>query len=127
MHSSRNRSSICQLAALVLFILLSGCASVQESTFPIGSKSWPAKPSSAVVDVYRDALPSRPYEAVARLNVHIEKTFFVKSTYSEALPRLQSLAREKGADAIIQISEDRSQLNETYIYNVKAVAIVYID
>ena len=127
MHSSRNRASTCRLAVLALFILLSSCVSVQESAFPIGSKSWPAKPSSAVVEVYRDAPPSRPYEAVARLNVHIEKTFFIKSAYSEALPRLQSLAREKGADAIIQISEDRSQLNETYIYNVKAVAIVYTD
>ncbi|MDQ8202915.1 hypothetical protein [Pelagicoccus sp. SDUM812003] len=127
MLSNSPRSTLIGAACLLFLFSLAGCASVQNSVFPIGSVSYPAKPKDAAVDVFREELPSRDYQEIARLNVHLEKTFFIKSAFAEALPRLQQLAREQGADAIIEIEEERSQLNETFIYNVKAVAIVFTD
>jgi hypothetical protein len=108
-------------------LLLTGCSTVQPTAFPIGNRLHPAKASTAPVQLFRDALPDRKYEPVAKLNVHLEKTHFIPSTFAEALPKLEDLARRHGADAIIQIEEKKSRLNETFIYNVTATAIVFTD
>ena len=61
------------------------------------------------------------------MNVHIEKTFFIPSAFGDALPQLEELARSYGADALTKIEEKKSRLNETFIYNVSATAIVFTD
>ena len=106
-------------------LIMGGCVSVQPTAFPIGRHRLPAKPADALVEVFREGLPSRPFEPVARLNVHIEKTFFIPSAFQDALPQLEKLARQYGADALIEIAEKKSRLSETFIYNVTATAISY--
>ncbi len=82
----------------------------------------------APVQLFKDGLlPMRPYAVVARLNVHIEKTFFIPSAFPEARPQLEDLARGHGADALIEIEEKKSRLNETFIYNVTATAVAFTD
>lgn len=100
--------------------------SVQPTAFPVGSRRLPAKPAGTPVLLFKDTKPDRPFEAVARLNVHIEKTFFIPSAFSEALPQLEDLARQQGADALVDVVEKKSRLNETFIYNVTATAVVFI-
>lgn len=110
----------------VACIAVSGCMTVQPTAFPIGP-ARPAKSADAPIIVFHDAVPSRAFEPVARLNVHIEKTFFIPTAFSEALPKLESLARAHGADALINIEEKKSRLHETFVYNVSATAIVYTE
>ena len=124
---SPRRSSNRRATLLALLCLpLAACVSVQPTAFPIGPRQ-PPKPSAAPVAIFREAAPARPYVAVARLNVHIEKTFFIPSAFDEARPKLEDLARQHGADAIIQIEETKSRLNETFIYNVTATAVAFTD
>lgn len=113
------------LSALLIF--LGGCMSMQPTAFPVGSKRLAAKPADAPIQLFKDTQPSRPYETVARLNVHIEKTFLIPSAFGEALPKLEELARQHGADALIEIVEKKSRLNETFIYNVTATAVVFTE
>lgn len=116
-----------QAAVAAAGLLLAGCASVQPVAIPLGDHRLPPKRSDATVLVFRDEAPTRPHTPVARLNVHIEKTFFVRSAFADAWPQLEALARQSGADAIMQIEEKSSRLNETFIYNVSATAIVFDD
>ena len=107
--------------------VLAGCVSTQPTAIPLGARRFPPKGPDSPVVLIRDAAPSQPYEPVARLNVHIEKTFFIPSAFAEARPQLEKLAREMGADAVMQIEEKSSRLNETFIYNVSGTAIVFRD
>lgn len=121
-RSNKVRATLLALTGL----LLAGCATMQPTAFPVGERR-PPKPSAAVVEWFRDAEPTRPFEVVARLNVHIEKTFLIPSAFDEARPKLEDLARQHGADAIIRVEEKKSRHLETFIYNVAATAIVFTD
>lgn len=105
-------------------IWLAGCASTQSRHAWLG-EPVPARASDAPVEVFRTGSPTRAFRRVARLDVHLEKTGFAKSTFDEALPELRKQARLAGADAVIDIEERRSQLAETMIYHVSATAIRY--
>jgi hypothetical protein len=120
-------SKLCRLALVGVCLALAGCVSVQPTAFPIGEHRLPPKSPQAQIQVFRDTAPTRKFEQVARLNVHIEKTFFVPSAFKDALPQLEELARSYGADALTKIEEKKSRLNETFIYNVSATAIVFTD
>ena len=112
----------------VAVLALAGCATLQPTGIPVGDRIYPPKASTAPVLLFRDgALPARKFQPVAKLNVHIEKTFFIPSAFAEARPELENLARKHGADAIIQIEEKKSRLYETFIYNVSGTAIVFTD
>jgi hypothetical protein len=111
---------------VLLLVFLTGCMSLQSVAFPIGAKRPPPKPEDAKVFLFKEAKPTQPYETLARLNVHIEKTFLIPSAFEEALPELEKLARHQGADALTDVEEKKSRLNETFIYNVTATAVVFI-
>ena len=112
----------------VLLLGLTGCiSSVQPTAFPVGTKHYPAKSAGTAIQIFKDSKPSRPFETVAQLNVHIEKTFLISTAFDEALPRLEELARQQGADALMNIAEKKSRLNETFIYNVTATAVAFTD
>ncbi len=111
--------------AISLTVFLGGCMTVQPTAFPVGNKHLAAKPAGTPIQLFKDTKPTRPFEVVAKLNVHIEKTFFMPSAFDEALPKLEELARQQGADALIDVGEKKSRLNETFIYNVTATAVVF--
>jgi len=104
--------------------LLAGCASTQSRYVLLGP-AYPPMPDAAEVQVFRGDPPDRPFLRVSRLDVHLEKTHFIGSTLEDALPELMRQARLSGAEAIIEIREQRSQVGETKIYHVTAVGIRY--
>ncbi len=114
----------------VLAVVLGWCAgcTTTQAQFRHLGQVYPAKPANFVVEVFTDDLPARPFERIARLDVHLEKTTFVGSGLKDALPLLREQARLAGADAVIEIQEQRSSVAfETRIYHVTASAIRYTD
>ena len=99
---------------------------MQSRFSPLGG-TVPPRSTSSRVEVFQTGTPTRPYERVSRLDVHLEKTALVTSTFSDALPELEKQARLSGADAIMDVHETRSSLNETRIYHVTATGIRYKD
>jgi hypothetical protein len=71
-------------------------------------------------------IPNKPFNRIARLDVHLEKTGFVRSSFDDALPELKKQARQAGADAVIEIQEIRSQILETMVYHVTATGVRYV-
>jgi hypothetical protein len=112
------------LALIVLCVV--GCATTQGNFRPVG-KTYPPKPASFAVQVFDGALPDRPFERIARVDAHFEKTFMAYTMHDTAIEELKKQARAAGADAIIEIDERRSRLNETLILHVSAMAIHFTD
>ena len=103
---------------------LAGCASTQSRYVLLGATYAPL-PEGAEVNIVRDGIPDRPFVRVSRLDVHLERTHFIGSDLEDALPELRRQARLSGAEAIIEIQEQRSQVGETKIYHVTAVGVRY--
>ena len=104
-----------------------GAACTMQSRFSPLGKSYPPRPQTAAVEVFQTGAPAKPFERVSRLDVHLEKTHLVPSSFSDALPELEKQARLSGADAIIDIRESKSSIGETRIYHVTATGIRYRD
>jgi hypothetical protein len=90
-------------------------------------QSYSPKKENYEVQVFLNNTPKRPFLKISRLDVHLEKTFFVGSSLSEALPELKKQARLSGADAIIEIRETRLTVVEALVYHVTATGIRYSD
>jgi hypothetical protein len=110
------------LGAMLCFV--SGCATTQSRMSFLG-EHYPPRAADAAVEVFRDGVPNKPFDRIARLDVHLEKTGFVKSGLEDALPELKKQARQAGADAVIEIQEIRSQILETMVYHVTATGVRY--
>ena len=106
---------------VISFVLLS-CVNRQTN-----QRSLVANQSRCEVEIIRNSLPQRDFVKLDRLDVHIEKTFFAGSDFSDAVEELKNKACEKKADAIIDIEERSSIYLETRIYHVTATAIKYTD
>jgi putative heavy-metal-binding protein len=111
------------LSALLCFV--SGCATTQSRISFLG-EHYPPRAADVAVEVFRDGVPDRPFNRIARLDVHLEKTGFVTSRFEDALPELKKQARQAGADAVIEIQETRSQILETMVYHVTATGVRYV-
>jgi hypothetical protein len=111
------------LGALLCFV--SGCATTQSRISFLG-EHYPPRAADAAVEVFRDGVPNKPFNRIARLDVHLEKTGFVRSSFENALPELKKQARQAGADAVIEIQEIRSQILETMVYHVTATGVRYV-
>jgi hypothetical protein len=77
------------------------------------------------VQVFRYGAPQHEFTRVSRIDVHIERTFFMQPTFGEALPELRRQACLSGADAIIEIEERQSAIVENRSYHVTAVGVKY--
>jgi hypothetical protein len=109
--------------ALALIVLcVAACATTQGKFRPLGT-TYPPKPASFAVQVFEGTLPDGPFERIARVDAHYEKTFFAPTSRDTAIEELKKQARAAGADAIVDIDERRSRLNETLILHVSATAI----
>lgn len=105
---------------------LSACAATTGNYRPI-SEHYPPRPADCDVQIFKNQLPGRPYAAIAQLNVHLEKTFFVPSDFSSASGELKRQACLSGADAVIDVAEKKSSYLETRIYNLSATGIRFLD
>jgi hypothetical protein len=119
------RASAVAVIAVVL-VAMAGCAST-IGRYEFLDKPYPERPANAPVEVFATGEPSRPYVRVARLDAHLEKTGFMPSNLTEALPELKRQARRAGCDAIVEITERRSEILETRVYHVTAIGIRYVD
>ncbi len=117
-------SAVAAITAMVA--ALAGCVST-TGRYDFLEQSYPPRPIDAPIEAFLTGEPSRPHIRVARLDAHIEKTGFVKSSLAEALPELKRQARRAGCDAIVEISERRSEILETRVYHVTAVGVRYVD
>jgi hypothetical protein len=116
-----------QLACGVLLALcVAACATTQSGFRPLGA-TYPAKPQGFAVEIFESAPPSRPFERIARLDTHFEKTTFIKTSRADAIAELKKQARAAGADAIIEVREMRSRVGETFILHVTGIGIRYTD
>jgi hypothetical protein len=113
----------------LVFSLLAafGCATTQSRFSPLSPEHFPALPESYDVQVFKSDTPTRPYKEIARLDVHLEITHFIPSSFDNALPELKKQARQSGSHAIIKIEEKRSRVGETMIYHVTATGVRYTD
>src|SRR5437870_11701826 len=121
-------------ATLGAFALATACAAgsigwvgctTRQARYALLDKSYTAKPADYNVEVFTGPPPARAFVRIARLDVHIERTYFVGTGLNEAMPELREQARRAGADAIIDIVEKHSWLGEARIYHVTAIAIRY--
>jgi hypothetical protein len=113
------------LIVALMGLCVVACATTQGSFRPLG-KTYPAKPANFEVQVLKST-PTQPFERIARLDAHFEKTHFVSTSLDSAIEELKKQARAAGADAIIDIDERRSRLNETMILHVTATAIHFTE
>jgi hypothetical protein len=107
-------------------VLVAGCTSTQGRFAPVKER-YPPLASNQTIDVLDGERPTRPFMAVARLDAHLEKAGLMTSSLDEALVELKKQARLAGADAIIDIREQRSRINETRVLHVTATGIRYTD
>jgi hypothetical protein len=113
-------------AIAAVLAALAGCVST-IGRYDFLDQSYPERPIDAPIEAFVTGEPSRPYIRVARLDAHLEKTGFVTSSLAEALPELKRQARRAGCDAIVEISERRSEILETRVYHVTAIGVRYLD
>jgi hypothetical protein len=115
-----------QLACgVILALCVAACATTQSGFRPLGA-TYPPKPQGFAVEIFEGA-PSRPFERIARLDTHFEKTTFIRTSRADAVAELQKQARAAGADAIIEVRELRSRVGETFILHVTGIGIRYTD
>ena len=120
MNSLAGRLGLCLVAALVV-----SCATSQSRYSMLGT-AYPTKPGNSEVQIFSGTTrPKGRFIRISRLDVHLEKTFFAGSSLEDALPELKKQARLSGADAIIEIEERFSMVNETRVYHVTATGIRY--
>lgn len=111
----------------LLGAMLAGCASTQGRFSPEATTRFPPLAVDQPIDVFRTGQPVRPHVRVARLDAHLEKVAWQSSSLDEALIELKKQARMAGGHAIVDIREQRSQVNETKILHVTATAVRYTD
>ena len=84
-------------------MLITACATMQSRYIMLTEQKYPPRPEGHEIAVFRTGSPDRPFIRISRLDVHLEKTHFIGSSFEDALPELKKQARLSGADAIIDI------------------------
>ena len=114
------------VAALIVLCVVA-CATTQSKFRPLGGSSYPAKPATFAVEVFESGLPPRPFERIARLDAHFEKTGFMPTARQTGLEELKKQARAAGADGVIEIQELHSQVGETRILHMTGIGVRYTE
>lgn len=119
------RFKTARLWTIGLALCVVGCATTQSGFRPLGT-TYPPKPADFKVDVFESGEPSRPFERIARLDTHFEKTHLIHTSSAAGRAELETQARAAGADAIIEVREMRSRVGETFILHVTGIAVRYL-
>jgi uncharacterized protein YbjQ (UPF0145 family) len=102
---------VCLAAVLVL----AGCSAVQRRAA-----------DEPRVEIFTTGRPEKPFVEIAKLDLHVEKWNHDAPSVEEFRPELESEARLRGADAVIDIEWKLKGTTEAGIYHVKAKAIAYV-
>ena len=114
------------LGTLVLIPFFVSCSTTQSRFVPLGP-TYESKPTDCSLDVIRTGTPNKDFIKISRIDVHVERTYYIRSGFDEALPELRIKACASGADAIFEIQETSSKMiiGETHVYHVTATGIKY--
>ena len=109
---------------LLVLTVIAGCTTTQSRFVVLGSPQSD-RPENCEVQVFRNGTPQHQFARVARIDVHVERTFFMQPGFEDALPELRRQACLSGADALIEIEERQSAYVENRTYHVTAVGVKY--
>src|SRR5262245_54523570 len=123
LRRTRGRALYQILTTSALSAVLVGCSMSRQGHFVAIDQPYPARPLDCVVEIFWQGPPSRPFKKIARLDVHIEETFFGSPGFQDALPEIKKQACRSGADGVIDLKESRSRVVEAEVYHVTAIGI----
>jgi hypothetical protein len=89
------------------------------------TQPYPAREEDCSIDIFRTGYPAKEFTKITRVDVHLEKTHFVPSSFESALSELKRQACLSGADAVVDIEERSSSHLETRGYHVTGTGIKY--
>lgn len=112
-------------AVIFLALAICGCTASTGNYRPLNGGAAARAPSCDVA-IFKNSAPGRPYTAVSRLNVHLEKTFFVPSDFTSAAGELRRQACLSGAEAVVDVQEQTSGYLETRIYNLSGTGVRFV-
>jgi len=116
---------VARCACLCLAVIVIASCATSQSRYALFGPSFPPKSADYKVEVFRESIPNRPFVRISRIDVHLEKTGLIPSSFEEVLPELKKQAQLSGADAVVEIREGHSRVGETRIYHVTATGIHY--
>ena len=121
-----NKTDSTLLAVTFLSLVITGCSSQSRHTMLV--PHYDPKPAHCHIDFFTQGKPSHEFERISRLDVHIERTYYVRSQLDDVLPELSKEACASGADAVIDIEERSSSINlrETNIYHATGTGVRYL-
>src|SRR5213078_4344921 len=92
--NSNGRTENLKLAmsyVLLLLTVIAGCTTTQSRFVVLGSPQSD-RPENCEVQVFRNGTPQHQFARVARIDVHVERTFFMQPGFEDALPELRRQA-----------------------------------
>lgn len=113
------------VTVIFLASILCGCVATTGNYRPLNGGAA-ARAADCQIFVYKDSPPKQTYVAISRLNVHLEKTFFVSSDYVSAAAELKRQACLSGAEAVVDLQEQSSSYLETRIYNLSGTGVRFL-
>ena len=112
------------LALVLAGWAVASCATTQSRFVPLG-QPYPSRGEDCSVEVFKTGTPGQDFVRISRIDVHLEKTHFIRPRFEDALPELKRQACLSGADAVIAIQDRSTALGETEAYHVIATGIKY--
>ena len=110
-------------ALALIMLCVAACATTQSKFRPLGATTYPPEARELRGTGLRRH-PARPALRTHRPPGRPLREDVLRDTFHDtAIEELKKQARAAGADAIIEIDERRSRLNETLILHVTATAI----
>ena len=122
----RKNVSVTNLLITLFMITLTGCS--YQNRYTMLDEQHNPKPSNCHIEIFTNGQPSRHFERISRLDVDIERTYYIKSQLDHALPELRKEGCASGADAVIDVQERSSSFNlaETNAYRVTGTGVRYL-
>ena len=110
-------------ALLAVTLVVLGCTTSQSRFVPLGA-THPPRPENCDAEILTRP-PTRDFERIARIDVHLEWSGYFEPRLADAVPELRKQACRAGADAVTEIEEQRGSHIETKRYHVIGTGIKY--
>jgi hypothetical protein len=90
----------------------------------LSNQNYEARPVDCSVAIVQDGSAGN-FVSIARLDVHIEQSFYNEPEMEDAIAELKTQACLSGADAIVDIHKTFSSVGELRILHVTATGVKY--
>lgn len=116
------RQSTAAMLGVISLLCMASCASTVSGFVP-DAERFSARDAQCTIEIVKKGNePSRAVNRIGLISVRIEKTHFASPGWADALPDIQRQACLAGADAVVDVEEDRSSYIETRAYLVQGIA-----